>query len=236
MRLHRDLGYVREVFRDRPHAAFKGWLACGHVRYPTQGSTYANRALVWNTDHNKLSFRNLLSTDGTGFAHIGYGNVGFDQVARPWNAQNYPWNTANFPWDSNIAITAVYGGLGADTGDSLFQELDIGDTSATGIITSNLKRESLDFASPGIVKSVKRVWPRIEGDDGTLMNIRVGGQLHPDDPVKWSNFVPFTIGQDRKIDTWAQGRYLSFEFQTVSGGRWALPGFGVEFADSRSQY
>jgi len=33
----RDLGYVREVFGERPAPDFRGHLACGHVRYPTQG-------------------------------------------------------------------------------------------------------------------------------------------------------------------------------------------------------
>jgi amidophosphoribosyltransferase len=37
LRLHKDVGYVREVFRDRPTADFRGHVGCGHVRYPTQG-------------------------------------------------------------------------------------------------------------------------------------------------------------------------------------------------------
>jgi amidophosphoribosyltransferase len=37
VRHHRDLGYVREVFGERPSPDFQGHLACGHVRYPTQG-------------------------------------------------------------------------------------------------------------------------------------------------------------------------------------------------------
>ena len=35
--LHKGLGYVREVFRTRPSESFRGSLAVGHVRYPTQG-------------------------------------------------------------------------------------------------------------------------------------------------------------------------------------------------------
>lgn len=37
VRHHRDLGYVREVFGERPAPDFRGHVACGHVRYPTQG-------------------------------------------------------------------------------------------------------------------------------------------------------------------------------------------------------
>jgi amidophosphoribosyltransferase len=37
VRLHKELGYVRAVFAERPSDDFKGTVACGHVRYPTQG-------------------------------------------------------------------------------------------------------------------------------------------------------------------------------------------------------
>lgn len=37
LRLHRSLGFVREVFHHRPSAEFHGRIGIGHVRYPTQG-------------------------------------------------------------------------------------------------------------------------------------------------------------------------------------------------------
>ncbi len=37
LRLHKGIGYVREVFGHRPSDDFAGRLGCGHVRYPTQG-------------------------------------------------------------------------------------------------------------------------------------------------------------------------------------------------------
>ena len=54
LRLHRGLGYVREVFADRPYEAFRGWLGCGHVRYPTQGSNRLQNA----QPHMTASFPN----------------------------------------------------------------------------------------------------------------------------------------------------------------------------------
>ncbi len=38
LRLHKGMGYVREVFDKRPAPDFAGTLAIGHVRYPTQGA------------------------------------------------------------------------------------------------------------------------------------------------------------------------------------------------------
>lgn len=44
IRLHKGTGYVREVFHDRPGDDFAGRIACGHVRYPTQGANHAANA------------------------------------------------------------------------------------------------------------------------------------------------------------------------------------------------
>lgn len=38
IRVHRGQGLVREVFGHRPSDDFRGLVACGHVRYPTQGA------------------------------------------------------------------------------------------------------------------------------------------------------------------------------------------------------
>lgn len=44
IRLSKSLGYVREVFHERPSPTFVGRIACGHVRYPTQGSNLVENA------------------------------------------------------------------------------------------------------------------------------------------------------------------------------------------------
>ncbi len=44
IRLHKSTGYVREVFHDRPSSTFRGRIASGHVRYPTQGSNLVENA------------------------------------------------------------------------------------------------------------------------------------------------------------------------------------------------
>ncbi len=44
IRLHKDIGYVRRVFAARPTDDFAGHVACGHVRYPTQGTNRIRNA------------------------------------------------------------------------------------------------------------------------------------------------------------------------------------------------
>ncbi len=44
IRTHKGIGYVREVFRVPPTPEFAGTIACGHVRYPTQGANRLTNA------------------------------------------------------------------------------------------------------------------------------------------------------------------------------------------------
>ena len=44
IRLHKDLGYVRQVFGHPPSVAFSGGSAVGHVRYPTAVSNRVQNA------------------------------------------------------------------------------------------------------------------------------------------------------------------------------------------------
>jgi amidophosphoribosyltransferase len=50
VRLHKGMGYVREVFHEPPSEEFAGRIACGHVRYPTQGGNRAE-----NTQPHKVT-------------------------------------------------------------------------------------------------------------------------------------------------------------------------------------
>ncbi|MFN2115944.1 MAG: amidophosphoribosyltransferase [Anaerolineae bacterium] len=44
LRIEKGIGYVREVFGERPSRSFAGHVACGHVRYPTQGGNRLKNA------------------------------------------------------------------------------------------------------------------------------------------------------------------------------------------------
>ena len=61
--------------------------------YPTEGNTYPNQALVWNVDHDKLSFRPLVG-DGDNLPHIAYGNVSSGTAGETWDTIAGSWDPA----------------------------------------------------------------------------------------------------------------------------------------------
>lgn len=207
------------------------------ICYPRQGQTYPTDALVWQVDHDKLSFRNLTASPD-GYAHIAVGNTNAQFTARDWDSQAYTWDggSADYAWNDNLSFNATYGAVAADQENTELHEQDVTDALVDGDIRSELVREQLDFGDPSTTKLVRAVWPRIEGEDGQQVDVQVGSQFRNADPISWSAAVPFTIGETRKIDTFAQGRYISLRFSATGGKKWTLPGFDVELAPSGGKY
>lgn len=208
------------------------------VCYPTEGDTYPTKALVWDANSNTtrfkdtvdifggLSFRDIL-IGGTGCPHMAHGNVSETAVTDDWDSQVGTWDAQTRTWDENKVQEASDGLVAIDTDADELVFFDTGNDYSTGTLNARLLRESLDFGDAQVVKLCTEVWPRIVGTAGDVVSIRVGSKFQPDDPISWSDFVQFTIGSDQKIDTFATGRYLSFEFISSDGSPWRLTGFDV---------
>ena len=124
----------------------------------------------------------------------------------------------------------MQGGLAADFGGDKLIQVDVGDTPAVGTTVVYLERTGLDLGAPDVTKLCRRIWPRIDGDDGTQIAIQVGAQMFTDEPVKWAPAVTFTLGTDRKIDCSVQGRYLAVKAYTSENASFRMPGFDMEIA------
>ena len=81
---------------------------------------------------------------------------------------------------------------------------------------------------PTRVKFLRRLSPHIQAVAGTEVKIRVGSQMVNNAAISWSAEVTFTVGTDSHVDTFAQGKYLSFEFRSDGEATWAMTGFDVE--------
>jgi amidophosphoribosyltransferase len=93
VRVHKGLGYVREVFADRPGPEFRGHLGCGHVRYPTQG---ANR-LVNAQPHT------VIGRDGVSLALASNGDLtNYAEIRRELEAAGMEFAGTN---DAELLVT-----------------------------------------------------------------------------------------------------------------------------------
>jgi hypothetical protein len=89
-----------------------------------------------------------------------------------------------------------------------------------------LERIGLHSGRTDAVKSVTRVYPRIEGT-GTV-NISVGAELQPFQGVSYNDPVAFDIGTDFKVDCRVKGRYIAVKIESESDTKFDLSGISIE--------
>ena len=77
-------------------------------------------------------------------------------------------------------------------------------------------------------KYVTAVWPVIQASYGTKFKIEVGAHENLGDPVVWSAPKDFTVGQDVKVDLYAEGRFLAVRFTDYMEGHWHFITYGLD--------
>ena len=86
---------------------------------------------------------------------------------------------------------------------------DVGSTDGGVAFSGVLERTGLSLDDPYSMKLIRAVRPRIDATGQTPITIQVGASMVPDQAVTWSPPVTFSVGQDIKADTFAQGRFLA---------------------------
>jgi len=92
-----------------------------------------------------------------------------------------------------------------------------------------MQKSGLAFGDPQARKMVARVWPKVIGRTGDVLELRIGGQETTGGPIALSRVLPFTIGQGVPLDVFVQGRFLSLEVVSNGGAPWRMGSIDVEF-------
>ncbi len=198
------------------------------VCFPAAGSTFCNLALVWDGVANAWGVRELPD-----IAHGAAGIVSdltpsefWDDDSASWDTDVTLWNQQNFSnADDRLVIAKPDDGTPTD---SQLLEIDAGSTFDGTDVDAIVAKHSMAFDEPNRVKFLRRLIPHIIALAGTEIKIRVGSQMSSVEPILWSNEVSYIVGTDSQVDTFAQGKFLSFEFRSEGGNHWSLTGFDVE--------
>jgi len=106
-------------------------------------------------------------------------------------------------------------------------------SSFDGVIPSAyLERRGLSFDSPDAIKLVRGIRPRIVGNTGDTVLVRVGSQNDPWSEPVWGNQMTHTIGSTIANDCLVSGRYIAIRFDSGSAYQWRLDSFDVDVAQS----
>jgi hypothetical protein len=193
--------------------------------FASAGSTWPNRALVWNYNEDKLSERDLLSETPMGVLGV----PPSEATIATWDALPYAtW--ADWPditWD----VTT----LGTAAADAFFARnfstpaLYLADTTNqfnSVDFVSTIERTGLAFNGHDGRAQVNRIIPRMQGT-GTV-NIFVGSQELRDGPVTYFGPFPYTIGTDTEVQPLVEGRYHAIKYTSTSAAWWKLDGQDIE--------
>ena len=196
------------------------------VCYPQSGFDYCSRALVWNAEENEIAFRDI-TMGGSGLPHASPGNISEGSGVTTWGGLVGAWSAQTSTWGGFNKDGAVDGLVGIDWDTEELALMDTGTTQDVGTLNSRLRKLTMDFGDPNQAKLLTEVHPYLSGDNVTV-NIRVGGQDKPDDPISWNTTQPFKIGTDRFINTRLRANYISIELQSDQDGDWRCSGMGFK--------
>jgi hypothetical protein len=199
--VHLDFDQASEVLKLFAERQRNEVLIC----FPFSGSTYCNKACVWNWQTKLWGLRDLTDVTYGASGQLDFATSGtwaadpdaWDWDETTWTGNDYAPNEARLLLTTTTAIKAF------DVGAT-----DDGSSGLPGA----LQRTGMTLDDPYSMKLVRAVYPRVDGPAGSVVTVRVGAAMNADQSVSWSDAVSFTIGSSIKADSFAQGRFVAVEF------------------------
>lgn len=194
------------------------------VAYPSIGSTYCDRALVYNFVDKTVSFRSLPNV-----THAAYGPVDntlggtFDQDNDPVNSDLTAFNGPDYTPDTARVMMG--------SADVKLYMLDASASFDGTIPSAYLERRGLSLGVPERMKIVTGIRLRVTGNIGETITVKIGGSPDPyADPTYRT--MTHTIGRTLKCDCLVTGRYIAVWIGSGTAYQWRLDSLDIEYDDA----
>lgn len=177
-----------------------------YICFPQVGSTYCDRAVVWNYVDKTVAIRELPSV-----LHANIGPIDSEDNGT-WGSDEDPWGVDDTLWGGPDAVPYTNRVMMGTSTQKLYM-LD-GAASFAGVApTTLLERRGLSFGSPDTIKLVKSIQPIMYGQVGSVVNISVGSHADLNDEPTWTTKA-FTIGSTKKVFFLVSGRYIAIKYES----------------------
>lgn len=192
--------------------------------FPESGQDWPTLALAWNWAEDTLypyelggpktwADTGIVPSTGASF-DSDTGN--FDDVSGAFDDESYsPF--AGFMLFTDAIRKKAYQGNTGETYDGTAMTVYAERTDLA------IKRDLL------YMNRVRRVYPRVLGTAGDVLNFYVGTRATQNSTVQWTGPYPFVIGTDYKIDLRVSGRLFDFRVESMATNGWRLHGMNIEF-------
>lgn len=189
---------------------------------PDGSGTGCTFALVWNWESNAIGHRQVPN-----LYHAGQGQVDVSAIS-VWDAFTDVWDDVTDTWNQ-LSYNPSEQRLVMASNDQKLYLPDRSQTFDGDNYTSTLQRTGLVLGEPTMMKMVKKVWPRFDADDGTVIKFRMGSQLSPESDTTWGGYTNYTVGTDHWVDLFCTGRFLGYEITSLEGATWRVKGLTFEY-------
>ena len=184
------------------------------ICFPENGETACTKALVWNYKSNTFGVRDLPNITAAGFGPIS------TTASNTWDADTAVWDDDTTTWDQ-IDISQADQRLVCSSTDSRMYLMDQTTSYDGTAFETRITRTGMAFGDPASVKLIRALYPRIEGNAGTVLSIQLGAAMDAERAPAWSPAVSYTVGSSYKADTFACGRFISLRI-TGSSASWRV--------------
>ena len=200
----------------------------GAILFPTGGALSCDRALVYDFVSGSIAFRDMpmvyCAAEGR--------SLQATTDLNDWDGDDEGWDTDQFSWSYGVPASSLDDALiGGEFGFAIVSNRGTNDF-ITGPVEAVIGKAGLSFGNPQTRKTLARVWPKVTGETGQILNFRMGGQEITGGPVALGPILPFVIGSNAPLDTFVQGRFVSMEISSRGGGAWSIGTIDVEIREA----
>ncbi len=193
------------------------------ISYPSLGSQFCNKALIYNYVDNSFTFRDLPD-----IYHIGPGIVDPGATSNTWNTQSGTWTTTAGTYGDRLFNPTERSILFAGTSDTKLYRGDFGQQFDNENFITTVERKGLTLdGNNNTVKQVRKLTPRVKGT-GTV-NISVGSSLSPNGTYTFNAAQSFDPNSQNKVDCRVSGKFIAVRFQHTSNSEFELNGYDLEY-------
>ena len=193
------------------------------ISYPSLGSQFCNKALIYNYVDNSFTFRDLPD-----IYHIGPGIVDPGATSNTWNTQTGTWTTTAGTYGDRLFNPTERSILFAGTSDTKLYRGDFGQQFDNENFITTVERKGLTLdGNNNTVKQVRKLTPRVKGT-GTV-NISVGSSLSPNGTYTFNAAQSFDPNSQNKVDCRVSGKFIAVRFQHTSNSEFELNGYDLEY-------
>lgn len=185
---------------------------------PTTGSTYCNKALVWNWEQDTFGLVDLPNVTHGAVGRLLSSGATIDSVSTMIDSAGYPIDS----FDSSERMLM--------SGAAKLYVMDEGEGADGSAMAATFSRVGLSFGDADAVKLLRGVVLRVDAEPGTVLSVEGASAMTVEGPYTYTTPVTYTAGTSRRADFRCTGRFVGVRVSSTGSAPWRIKSVGYDIA------